>query len=283
MKKHDVLSVRPRIAAVVLLVLATIAGGFPAFAQVSKQDFFGNWAMNHDGWEGTLVLRAAGIPGGLFGDYLAADGKVHFVQGSVEAHMIVFYIDLKDTKGLPEDDQRFEGYLFTQSRQAMAGTTSWASTLYGWSAVKTSSATSLPAAPVVSSDFPDHAGNEIQEPPVVVGSSGVFKLSTTKEEYAPGEAVGFELKNTQVKTIDLTGFYYIIERKDGNKAKEFYTSAKEPFAGLKLKTGEKRLWYWDQWDNERLAKAQPGRWRIKFFAPAALNKPFIVHFKIKNL
>ncbi|MCX6557525.1 MAG: hypothetical protein NTW95_08885 [Candidatus Aminicenantes bacterium] len=283
MRKHDVLSVRPRMAAVVvLLVFTTIAGGRLAFAQVTKQDFFGTWAMNHDGWEGTLVLRAAGIPGGLFGDYLAADGKVHFVQGSVEAHKIVFYVDLKDTKGLPEDDQRFEGYLFTQSRQAMAGTTTWANIVYGWSAAKTSAATNLPAAPVVSSDFPDPAKNEPQESPVVVASSGEFRLSTTKEEYAPGEAVGFELNNTQVKTIDLSGFYYIIGRSDGDKYKEFYTSAKEPFAGVKLKTGEKRAWFWDQWDNERLAKAQPGNWRIRFFAPAALDKPFIVHFKIKN-
>lgn len=282
MSKDGVSSTRPRKAAVVLLVLAAIAWSSPAFAQVTKQDFYGTWALNHDGWQGTLVLRGAGIPAGLFGDYLAADGKVHFVQGSVEAHKIIFYIDMKDTKGLPGDDQRFEGYLFSQSRQAMAGTTSWSGTMFGWSAGKTSTATNLPAAPAVSSDLPDPAKDEPQEAPVVVGSSGELQLSTTKEEYAPGEAVGFELKNTMAKSVDLAGFYYIIERRDEGMAREFYTSAREPFAGPKLKTGDKRVWYWDQWDNERLAKAQPGKWRIKFFAPAALDKPFIVHFKIKN-
>jgi len=262
-----------------LLACAAITGAALAIAQIPKSDFFGTWALNHDGWEGKLVLRGAGIPAGLFGDYVGADGKIHFVQGSVESHKIVFYVDMKDTKGLPDDDQRFEGYLFTQSRKAMAGTTAWGGMTYGWSAVKSSSATTLPPPPVVSSDKPDMAG---PDEAVVVGSSGEFRLSTTKPEYAAGEAVGFELKNTLAKEVNLAGFYFIIERRDEGVGKEFYSSAKEPFGGVKMKTGDKRAWFWDQWDNERLAKAQPGSWRIKFYAPLERDKPFTVPFKIKN-
>ena len=280
MNQYHVRSTRPHRAGVVLfLVLLAVAWASPVSAQVPKSDFYGTWAMNHDGWEGKLVLRGAGIPDGLFGDYVGADGRVHFVQGSVESHKIVFYIDLKDTKGLPEDDQRFEGYLFTQSRKAMAGTTAWTSTIYGWSAVKTSSATTLPPPPVVSSDKPDVEG---PDEAVVTASSGELRLSTTKPEYAPGEAVGFELKNTLAKNVNLAGFYFIIERRDEGVGKEFYTSAKEPFGGVKMKTGDKRAWFWDQWDNERLAKAAPGSWRIKFYAPLVREKPFTVPFKIKN-
>jgi hypothetical protein len=280
MNQHRLRSDRPRRADIVLfLAMAAIAWASPAFAQVPKTDFYGTWAMNHDGWQGQLVLRGAGIPAGLFGDYVGADGKVHFVQGSVEDHKVVLYIDLKDTKGLPDDDQRFEGYLFTQSRNAMAGTTTWGNVHYGWSAVKTSSATKLPPPPVVSTDKPDIEG---PDEAVVTASSGEFRLSTTQAEYAPGEAVGFELKNTLSRNVNLAGFYFIIERRDEGVGKEFYTSAKEPFGGLKLKPGDKRLWYWDQWDNERLAKAAPGSWRIKFYAPQERQKPFTVPFKIKN-
>jgi len=263
-------------AGAVLLALAVVGAMVPIGAQIPKSDFFGTWGMTHDGWEGTLVLRGAGTAAGLAGDYVGADGKIHAVRGSVDGHKVVFTIDMKDTKAVAGDDQGFEGYLFTQTRTGMAGTTKFGSQTYGWSAVRRSGATSLPAPPIVSTDRPDPA-----ETPVVVGSSGELRLSTTKPEYAAGEAVGFELKNTQNKVIDLTGFYYIIERRDEQQAREFYTSAKEPFGGVQLKTGDTRAWFWDQRDNERQNKAAPGRWRIRFFAPAALDKPFVVHFSIK--
>jgi len=79
--------------------------------------------MTHDGWEGTLVLRGAGTAAGLAGDYVGADGKIHAVRGSVDGHKVVFTIDMKDTKAVAGDDQGFEGYLFTQTRTGMAGTT----------------------------------------------------------------------------------------------------------------------------------------------------------------
>jgi len=274
MTKHA--TIRTVLAAAVVLAFAAAASG-----QIPKKDFYGTWKMSHDGWDGTLVLRGSGTATGIFGDYVGADGKVHFVQGTAEDRKAVLWIDLKDTRGLPEDDQNFEGYLFTQTRAAIAGTTKWGSQVYGWYAVKTSAATNLPPAPVVSMDKPDPAGADPEEIAVVVGSSGEFRLSTTKPEYAVGEPCRFELSSTLVKDVDLSGYYYVIERREGDKPVEFYTSPKEPFAGTTLHTGDKRLWVWDLWDNERQNKAQAGNWRIKFFAPNALTKPFIVRFKIK--
>lgn len=272
----------------VLLVAARTVG-----AQIPKTDFHGTWIMNHDGWEGTLVLRGAGTATGLFGDYVGSDKKAHFVQGTVDGHKVVLHVDMNDTKGLASDDQTFEGYLFTQSRTGMAGTTRWGGSVYGWSAVRKSADTSLPAPPLTSTDKPDPsgptaasstpvpAGQDPSDLPSVVGYSGEFRLSTTKEQYSLGEAVGFELKNTQHRTIDLTGFYFVIERRQDGKAKEFYTSPREPYGGLALRSGDTRLWYWDQWDNERTGRATPGRWRIRVFAPAALPEPFVVSFTIK--
>ena len=275
MTKHGF--IRTIFAVFVALVFAAAAS-----AQIPKKDFYGTWKMNHDGWDGTLVLRGSGTAAGLFGDYVGADGKVHFVQGTVENLKAVLWIDLPDTKGNPDDDQTFEGYLFTQSRTAMAGTTKWGSQVYGWYAVKSSAATTLPPPPAVATDKPDTVGPDPEEVAVVVSSSGEFRLSTTKPTYLVGEPVHFVLSSTLVKDVDLSGFYYLIGRREGEKYVEFYTSAKEPFAGPALHKGDKREWVWDLWDNERQNKAGAGDWRIRFFAPNALPKPFIVKFMIKQ-
>lgn len=38
-------------------------------------------------------------------------------------HRIVFWIDFSQTPGSPQDDQRFDGYFFNQTKDAMAGVT----------------------------------------------------------------------------------------------------------------------------------------------------------------
>ncbi len=259
-----------------LMVWLFVAAG-AVFGQIPKQDFFGTWTMNHDGWIGKLVLRAAGAAGELVGDYVGADGQVRSVKATVESHKIVMTIDLK---GTPEtsDDQVFDGYLFTRSRSAVAGTTKFLNVVYGWYALKESGQTALPPAPVVTTDHPDPVS--AADDPVIVSSSGEIRLSMPKTEWVFGENVVFELKNTRSQPADLTGCYYLIERHQGNEGVEFFTSDKNPFEDLKLSQNEVRTWKWDQRDNERTHKAQPGQWRLKLYAPAIRTKPFVVTFKI---
>ncbi|MEN3009214.1 hypothetical protein [Pseudothermotoga sp.] len=113
------------------------------------------WKIYWDGWEGTLVLRRVG------NSYLeTTDGKRYTVryfilknpQDNVEGmtgpgytgrtsnlgHRIVFFVDFANTPNNPQDDQRFDGYIFTQtikaqgSKKAMAGITWWNGIPFGF-------------------------------------------------------------------------------------------------------------------------------------------------------
>ena len=118
---------------------------------VNLTDFLGTFRMDHDGWQGTLELWQPDFfllkGGNVAGRYTAADGGQHTVRGFVRTtgnpmpaawgpdHKIEFYIDFNDNLD-PADDQQFEGYLFTQTKDAMAGVTWWNDVPFGFYAEK---------------------------------------------------------------------------------------------------------------------------------------------------
>lgn len=264
---------------IVVLMAALLTG--PADAQIPKKDFYGTWRMVHDGWEGTLILRGTMTAAGINGHYIGGDGKEHAVSGSVDDYMITLRIDLNDTDE-SSDDQEFEGYIFTQSRTGMAGTTWWANKPFGWYAVKVSDSTELPKPPGVTTDHPEpEKWEEMQEEPVVQMESVGLSLSTSKVVYAQGEEVAFRLQNTGTKNIDLKMCYYVIQYREDNQGIEFYTSRREPFQKLSLASGDTISWKWNQWDNEHQNRARPGEWRIIFYAPRSPIKPLSKAFKIQ--
>jgi Peptidase family C25 len=121
-------------------------------SSIQKIDFLGTYEMDHDGWKGTLVLKAAPDAyieqtQNIKGTYAASDGRVHEVRGHVRTwgnplpaawgpdHQIEFWIDFADTFQ-PDDDQRFLGYLTTGDHGAITGLTWWNGTPFGFHAVK---------------------------------------------------------------------------------------------------------------------------------------------------
>ena len=121
--------------------------------------------------------------------------------------------------------------------------------------------------------------------PVPKPPGGGLKLYVAKQKYEVGEPVRFMLyKHAGVDDTpaNLEGSYYIIESRKGNKGREFYTSDREPF-GKQLDLETEQVWSWDQQDNERTHRAQPGPWRLLFYAPKGNigKKPLKVYFKIE--
>jgi hypothetical protein len=134
---------------------ASVGGppGSPPGTPITKLDFVGTYAMNHDGWRGTLTLWAQDddpieqLPN-LRGSYVPqGGGPPRDVRGWVRTptypldpgwgpgHKIELRIDFAGTLDA-DDDQRFDGYLFTRTRDAMAGVTWWHDRPFGFYAVK---------------------------------------------------------------------------------------------------------------------------------------------------
>jgi len=101
---------------------------------VEAHEFCGTWLMNHDGEKGKLILEGVGDPESaeftLNGSYTGADGQRYPVESiNVDGHKISFIVHFT------EHSQLFRGYLFTETRDAMAGYTIREEERYGWFAI----------------------------------------------------------------------------------------------------------------------------------------------------
>lgn len=113
------------------------------------------WKVYWDGWEGTLVFFKNGtgyveVEGKRYSlsyailknpqnDVAGMKGPGYTGKDSNLGHRVVFLVDFAQTPNT-EDDQRFEGYVFTQtirtpSKRAMAGITWWNGIPFGFYAV----------------------------------------------------------------------------------------------------------------------------------------------------
>ncbi len=109
------------------------------FADAQKQEWFGDWAMNHDGLAGTLRIAdtKADCASSLWCDmaisYLDDKGVRH--TGKIEKiddkwqHM-AFVINF------PNNQQKFDAYIFSWDKSKMAGTTVWGNRKFGFYATK---------------------------------------------------------------------------------------------------------------------------------------------------
>lgn len=93
--------------------------------------FTGTYEMVHDGSRGTLSIR------GPNAEYVGSDGNAHRVEVRISDYHIMFFImGLGGENAEGTGGQKFDGYMMTQTRDAIAGLTWWKGSTFGFYAVK---------------------------------------------------------------------------------------------------------------------------------------------------
>jgi hypothetical protein len=128
------------IALAAILLIAVASFQLHASAQIQVYDFAGTYSMSHDGWKGTLYLGdgKADCPTPLcLSHYIDSNGRRFPVKVSTSGYRITFYVvgmGGQNTDG--SGGQKFQGYLMTQTKDAIAGTTWWERQPFGFYATR---------------------------------------------------------------------------------------------------------------------------------------------------
>lgn len=106
---------------------------------VEKQEWFGEYSMNHDGWQGTLTITDTKIDcfsppwcdmairyQNSEGDRFT--GKIEKIDDHGQ-HMLF-------TINFPDNEQKFDAYIFSWDKSKLAGITYWGGRKFGFYAVK---------------------------------------------------------------------------------------------------------------------------------------------------
>jgi len=129
-----------RILFTTMFLTAVVSFQLSTSAQLRPYDFAGTYSMSHDGWRGTLYLGAgrADCPRPLcLSTYTDSNGKRYPVRVTTANNRITFYVvGLGGQNADSTGGQKFEGYLMTQTRDAIAGTTWWERQPFGFYAIK---------------------------------------------------------------------------------------------------------------------------------------------------
>jgi|GEM_PF-2947224 len=128
-------NITTRLLTILILSFLTLS----AAAQLSKQNLTGKYSMNHDGWEGTLVIEQTKRDCNsspwcdLSIHYIDSDNKTHRARIrriSKDWQHITFIIRFSDHL------QLFQGHFFSREKNVMAGTTTWRNETFGFYARK---------------------------------------------------------------------------------------------------------------------------------------------------
>lgn len=102
----------------------------------NRNEWIGNWSMEHDGWPGTLSIRGfSTLPFPFFNlinidaSYTASNGKVFSVTGTISSSSM--HVALLNIKFSDQNNQRFEIMYHTWENKVFSGVTYWNGIAFG--------------------------------------------------------------------------------------------------------------------------------------------------------
>ncbi len=191
------------IASICLLGLAQPA------AAITLRDWLGTYAMNHDGWQGTLTIAeskadcAAPAWCALVLRYVDADGNAR--RARIE-RMDDRLQQMTFTIAFPGNRQRFDAYLFSHDPGKMAGVTVWQGKAFGFFAQRKLAVAEVLRAPQAPAELHTLEPRRVDEPATRdgrtrPGGSGLPADSVVSRRILPSGEVERRLANGVIERI----------------------------------------------------------------------------------